>query len=126
MDCTQFEKATKPVPAGYVHKDHVNVNAAVAAMGNHLIDLSSPEFANPPQKFTHTWIFGAYDGQITFYEPMITVDYLRAKTNRCTAIKQPQAWERPGHYPTRYCVRYHDKADKYTVSLEGFTYRNAE
>lgn len=126
MDCDQFEIATRPVPARYVHKDHVNVDAAVAAMGNHLIDLTSPEFAKPPQKFTHTWIFGAYDGRITFYEPMITLEYFQSNPNGCTAIKQPQAWERPGYYPTRYCIRHHAKADKYTVSLEGFRYRNAD
>ena len=126
MDCAHFEQATKPVPARYVHKDHVNVDAAVVAMGNHLIDLTSPEFSKPPQKFTHTWIFGAYDGHITFYEPMITLEYLLTRPNICSAIKQSQAWEISGYYLTRYCIRYHDRANKYTVSLEGFRHRVAK
>lgn len=126
MDCDDFERATKIVPAKYVHKDHINVGAAVAAMGNHLVDPTSPELAQPPEKFTHTWIFGAFDGRITFYEPMITVDFLKARRNLCAPIKQPQAWEKSGYYPTQYCIRYHERADKHTVSLEGFRYRVAE
>ena len=30
-----------------------------------------------------------------------------------------------GYYPTRRCVRYEAGADAYTVSLEGFAYREA-
>ena len=126
MDCGHFEQATQPVPAKYIHRQHVSVGAAVAAMGDHLIDSASHEFAKPPQKFDHTWIFGAYDGRITFYEPMITREFMMSRPNVCTAIKQPNAWQTAGYYPTRYCIRYHDRANKYTVSLEGFAYRNAE
>ena len=125
MDCDDFKRATRPVPAKYVHRHHVNVDAAVAQMGNHLIDTTSPEFRKPPEKFTHTWIFGAYDGRITFYEPMITREYLLGRPNNCAAIKQPDAWQQSGYYPTRYCIRYHERADKYTVSLEGLVFREA-
>lgn len=126
MDCAHFERATQPVPAKYVDHRHVNVGAAVAAMGNHLIDTTAPEFAKPPRKFTHTWIFGAYDGRITFYEPMITREFFMSRPNVCTPIKQPQAWQIAGYYPTRYCIRFHQRANKYTVSLEGFENRKAE
>jgi hypothetical protein len=126
MDCDDFKRATQPVPAKYVDHRHVSVGAAVAAMGNHLIDSTSHEFAKPPKKFTHTWIFGAYDGRITFYEPMITHAYLMKRPNVCKAIKQPDAWQIAGYYPTRYCMRYHDRAGKYTISLEGLEHRKAE
>ena len=126
MDCAHFERATQPVPQKYVDHRHVNVGAAVAAMGNHLIDTTAPEFAKPPRKFTHTWIFGAYDGRITFYEPMITHEFFMSRPNICTPIKQPQAWQIAGYYPTRYCIRFHQRANKYTVSLEGFENRKAE
>ena len=125
MNCEDFERATQPVPAKYVHPAHVSVGAAVAAMGDHLIDTTSPEFAKPPRKFTHTWIFGAYDGRITFLEPMITREFLMTRPNICVPIKQPAAWQISGYYPTRYCMRYHDRARKYTVSLEGLQYRQA-
>lgn len=126
MDCAHFARATQAVPAKYVDHRHASVGAAVAMMGNHLIDTTAPEFAKPPRKFTHTWIFGAYDGRITFYEPMITREFLMSRPNTCAAIKQPNAWQIAGYYPTRYCIRYHQGADKYTVSLEGLAYREAD
>jgi hypothetical protein len=126
IDCDDFKRATQPVPAKYVDSRHVNVDAAVAAMGNHLIDSTSGEFAKPPRKFTHTWIFGAFDGRITFYEPMITHEFLMTRPNICVPIKQPSAWQISGYYPTRYCIRHHDRARKYTISMEGLAYRKAE
>lgn len=127
IDCADRERALKPVAAKHVHADHVSVGAAVGRMGNHLIDAKTPEFAEKnPQPFTHTWIFGAYEGQITFYEPMITRAYLLGKPNACTPIKQPTAWAQPGYYPTRYCIRYSGKHDNYTVSLEGLVLRQAQ
>ena len=95
-------------------------------MGNHLIDSTSPEFGKPPEKFTHTWIFGAYDGHITFYEPMITHEFFMNRPKECVPIKQPQAWEQAGYYPTYYCIRYLHNRDEYTVSLEGLIYRKGE
>ena len=38
-------------------------------MGNHLIDPTSAEFHG--KKFTRTWIYGAYDGHVTFVEEML-------------------------------------------------------
>ncbi|MCZ7563778.1 MAG: DUF5602 domain-containing protein [Burkholderiales bacterium] len=127
IDCADRERALKPVPAQYVHPEHVSVGAAVGKMGNHLIDAKTPELAKENAKpFTHTWIYGAYDGQITFYEPMITRDYLLGKPNACMPIKQPKAWAQPGYYPTRYCIRYSEKHSNYTVSLEGLVHRQAQ
>ncbi|MDX1431911.1 MAG: hypothetical protein R3286_05625 [Gammaproteobacteria bacterium] len=125
IDCKDFERASQPVPAKYVDARHVSVGAAVGAMGNHLVDTASPELGKPPKKFAHTFIFGAYDGRITFYEPMITREYLLSNPVKCMPIKQPAAWQVSGYYPTRYCIRYHEKADKYTVSLEGLEMRKA-
>lgn len=126
IDCEDLKRATLPVPAKYVHPDHISVNAAVSMMGNHLIDSKTPELGKPPQKFTHTWIFGAYDGHITFYEPMITREFLLNQPSRCAPIKQPQAWETTGYHPTKYCIRYRPGAGEYTVSLEGLVYHKAQ
>jgi hypothetical protein len=59
IDCDDFVRAQKPVPAQYLHADHLDVGAAVNAMGNHLIDSKSPELAQGGPPFTHTFIFGA-------------------------------------------------------------------
>lgn len=125
IDCEDFKRAVSPVPAKYVASDHINVNAAVGGMGNHLVDSKSPELSTPPQKFTHTWIFGAYGGHIIFYEPMITREFLLSGFSGCVPIKQPQGWEKTGYHPTEYCMR-RSGSGEYTVSLEGLMYRKAQ
>jgi hypothetical protein len=126
IDCDDFKRAQTPVPARYVHADHIDVGAAVPDMGNHLIDSKSPELVAAGQAFTHTFIFGAYDGHVTFYEPMITLAYLQTRPDLCVPIKQPQAWATEGYYPTAYCIRYLADDERYTVSLEDFVRRAAE
>jgi hypothetical protein len=125
IDCEDFKIATRPVPAKYVHPDHIDVGAAVPDMGNHLVDSKAPEIAKGGPRFTHTFIFGAADGAITFYEPMITRAYLASAPSMCAPIKQPAAWARAGSYPTQYCVRQSAKNGEITVSLEGFVERAA-
>ena len=126
INCDDYQRALLPVPAKYVAPDHINVNAAVAQMGNHLMDSKSPELSAPPQRFTHTWIFGAYNSHITFYEPMITREFLLRQSNSCVPVKQPQGWELTGYHPTKYCMRYRPDTGEYTVSLEGLVYHKAE
>jgi hypothetical protein len=123
IDCEDFKRATKPVPGAYTHGDYISVDAAVPAMGNHLIDTKSPELQPGGPKFTATFIFGALDGHVAFYEPMITLAYLRSNPNKCETIKQPAAFEFAGHYPTKYCVRHTARTGKTTVSIEGFVKR---
>ncbi len=123
INCDDFKIAQKPVPKSHVHADHIDVGAAVPDMGNHLIDSKTPELAPGGPPFTHTFIFGAYDGNITFYEPMITSAFLASRPNICVPIKQPQAWAIAGHYPTEYCIRHVDGEGRFTVSLEGFAAR---
>jgi hypothetical protein len=126
MDCDDFQRAIKPVSARYVHADHVNVEEAVGEMGNHLIDSKTPELGTPPTTFTHTWIFGAYDARIIFYEAMITLDFLLRREDTCAPIKQPAAWQIAGYYPTRYCMRHEAETGTDVVSLEDFVLRPAE
>ena len=127
INCDDRKIALKPVPAKYVAPDHVNVDATVSLMGNHLIDARAPELADPRKHgFTHTWIYGAYDGRITFLEPMITLGFLLSRPDVCTPIRQPAAWARAGYYPTRYCIRYARDDGSTTVSLEGLVARTAD
>jgi hypothetical protein len=126
IHCEDLKRATKTVPPRYVAADHVDVKAAVSGMGNHLIDVRTPELGNPPQEFTHTWIYGAYDGQITFYEPMITLAFLLGRPDVCAPIRQPEARERSGLYPTEYCMRYDAGSKATTVSLEGLVQRDGD
>jgi hypothetical protein len=66
-----------------------------------------------------------YDGKITFYEEMLTLEYLKSQPNTCNAIKKPPAVGLSGFYPTKSCVRHDATTDAYTVSMEAFEYREA-
>jgi hypothetical protein len=121
--CDQFKLATKPLPLNYMHSDFKSVDAVAPAMGNHLIDPTSPEFNG--KKFTRTWIFGVYDGRLTFYEEMVTRDYLLGRPAACFPIKSPPAVGVKGYYPTQSCIRFRSQANEYTVSMEEFVLREA-
>ena len=119
--CDQFDLAKKSIPGNYIHHDYKDVGAVAPAMGNHLIDLTSPEFNG--QRFERTWIFGIYGGRITFYEEMLARDYILGKPDKCHPIKTAAAVDRAGYYPTVSCVRYDAARDTYTVSMEQFVLR---
>jgi hypothetical protein len=123
VDCDAFAKAKQPVPAGLMHADFTDVDAVAPAMGNHLIDLSGREFHGEP--FTRSWIYGVYDGRVTFYEEMVSLAYLLSRPDACSAIKSPPAVAVAGYYPTERCVRYEAGANAYVISMEAFVYREA-
>jgi hypothetical protein len=104
-------------PAGYI----LPPGTAVPRMGAHWIDPKAGEFNGQP--FVKTFLYGNYDGRITFYEPMITKSFFETKTNLTEYIKLPQKYAKPGYYPTRYSVRYDAARKEYTVALEGMTLR---
>jgi hypothetical protein len=108
-----------PLAADQHPPDYIRTHEVVPEMGEHLIDPTAPEFHGEP--FTHTFIWGAYDGDLTFYEPMVTIDYLEGLQDQARQhIKMPAAFAEAGEYPTRYTVQYHPEHDAYTVSLDCF------
>jgi hypothetical protein len=123
VDCEDYERAIKPVPAQFLPDGYIDVKSVVPFMGNHLIHPASPEYHGEP--FTRTFLYGAYDGRITFYEPMITVDSIVNDQNRCTTLKLPQAYAETGYYPTKYCTQFDSEKDLYRVYIKDFVYRIA-
>lgn len=121
--CDQFKIATQPLPSNYMHSDFKSVDAVAPAMGNHLVDPTSPEFNKI--KFTRTWIYGTYDGRVTFYEEMVTRDYLLSRPATCFPLKSPPSVGIKGYYPTQSCIRYLPQSNEYTISMEGFALREA-
>lgn len=117
VDCAHFTRATRPLPPQYHPAGHINVGAVVPRMGNHLLDSSSPEIRDS-LPFTRTFIYGAYEGQLIFWEPMITLDFLKQTRDACFPISQPQGFRQAGYYPTQYCIRENAGGGR-TVSLEG-------
>jgi hypothetical protein len=121
--CDQFEVAKQPLPANYMHPDFRDVDAVVPAMGNHLVDLTGPEFNKQP--FARSWIYGVYGGRVTFYEEMVSHAVLRSKPQSCSPIKLPKAVAVSGFYPTTSCLRHHGATGETTVSMEAFVFRAA-
>jgi hypothetical protein len=123
VDCGHFTRATHPVPSQYLPGGHINVGAVVPRMGNHLLDSQSPELKDS-MPFTRTFIYGAYEGELIFWEPMITLDMLRKTREACWGISQPQGFAKAGYYPTQYCVREQQQGGR-TITLERFRYSEA-
>lgn len=128
VNCDDYELGKRLPDAKYLAPDFADVDAVEPGMGNHLIDPTGPEFNGEP--FTHTWVYGVWDREVTFYEPMVTHEYfdgLRTGTinDGCFDFKLPSAWQESGWYPTKYCLRHRDNRDEITVSLENFVYRHA-
>lgn len=121
--CDLFARARLPVPANYMHPDFKDVEAVAPAMGNHLVDLTASEFRGVP--FTRTWIYGTYEGRVTFYEEMVTLAYMKSQPDACYPIKTAAAVAIAGRYPSKSCIRYAKEKGEYTVSLEGFELRQA-
>ncbi len=117
-DLVKVEKkpAQEFIPAGYVPAP-----GGEPRMGAHWIDPASPEFNN--QSFTKTFIYGFYDGNMSFLEPMVTVAYLGTKPNFSGDIKLPEKYLTSAYYPTRYSVKYDAASKEYTVALEGMMLR---
>jgi hypothetical protein len=112
------DKGVDAAPAdGYLPMPRIGAGV-VPQMGNHWIDVTSPELNG--SKFTNTFIYGSAYGKVTFYEPMITTDFVKNSAHSHFPIKQPQKFEKSGYYPTEYCVRFNADAKQYEVTIESF------
>ena len=108
------------VPVGYVAPPAPIAASAVPQMGVHWTDVTSPEFNG--QGFSSTFIYGSWDGQFIFLEPMITKAYLDSHpSNAIRTIPQPAQWARSGSYPTTYGVNYDAAAKEFRITLGGLT-----
>jgi len=95
----------------------------VPAMGEHWLDMTHPIFPGTP--FDHVFIYGTWDGAVTFLEPMITRDVIESKKRIVTQVKQPEAVAETGYYPTRYTISYNRRADTHDIVLDGLKLREA-
>jgi hypothetical protein len=120
VNCDDFQTAIKPVPSQFVPPDYRSFDAVEPRMGNHLVDVTSPEITGQ-DIFKRTFVIGAYDAKVTYLEPMITLEHLQSRPNECLPVKQPAGFEISGYYPTKYCIR--SRGGSYTISLEGLKFR---
>jgi hypothetical protein len=108
-----------PAPA-YLPANYFSAGP-VPQMGTHFLDATSPEFHGQP--FTETFVYGTYNGNVTFYEPMITLDFLKATSAYERSIPQPDKFKTSGYYPTKMKIVKQNGVT--TVILDGFVKRQA-
>jgi hypothetical protein len=107
------------VPAGYFRGP-----GFVPFMGVHWLDGASPELHGAT--FTKTFIWGSYDGEFVFWEPMLTRDYLLTRPDEIIDIPQPAAFRRDGWYPTRYEISYSKTGNEFIVALRDLQFRQGQ
>lgn len=126
---TGFEPNISASPnAGFLPSEFFGPPAAVEPrMGQHWLDPSSPELQPPPnnQLFTQTWIYGTYEGDVMFWEPMVTEEFFRSNPNENYSISLPTYYAQEGYYPTTYSVNSNTIDNTYSVSLNNFVFRQA-
>lgn len=111
----------KRPPAAYVPPGYIQTPGGVPHMGAHWLPANAPELHGG--KFATTLIYGFYNGQMAFIEPMITVAYLQTHPNYYSPIPVPAKYPKPGYYPTGYAVVYSPTQARYVIALTGLTPR---
>lgn len=110
------------VPPGYVPLTGPGLtpaDVAVPQMGVHWANVNAPELHG--QTFTRTFIYGSWNGKFTFFEPMVSRDYLLTHPSNVTeSVPVPKAYPASGEFPTSYSVTYDAVAKEYRVALTGF------
>jgi hypothetical protein len=104
---------------------------AVPMMGVHWVDMRSHELqgllgkpeAHKP--FTATFIHGTWNGELIFWEPMITRAHIVAKKSATDTtvrdeiipVPTPKAYARPGYYPAAYRITWDEDTREYRIAL---------
>jgi hypothetical protein len=111
-----------PPPPGYLPSGYIPGPGGVPQMGKHWLDITSPEFNGG--SFTKTFIYGTYNGAVTFYEPMVTKAYIESTASSNSDFRQPQYFSPNNtYYPTKYNVYTDPQTGDHYVSLSGFVWR---
>jgi hypothetical protein len=104
---------------------------AVPRMGTHWVDVRTPElqamFGRPEAylPFTTTFLHGSWDGQMIFWEPMITRAFIierktatsAADRDRVIELSQPKQYSPSGYYPKAYRIMWDASQKEYRIAL---------
>jgi Domain of unknown function (DUF5602) len=96
----------------------------IPAMGVHWSDRTDPVFAGTP--FTQVLIYGAWDGAVTFIEPMVTAEVLETKETIEAEVKQPARVVEAGFYPSSYRIGFDAQRRMHVVVLEDLAWRTPD
>ena len=109
-------------PAGYLPPLYAKAPAGEARMGAHWMDVTSPEFNGQP--FTHTFVYGSYNGKVNFLEPMVTLAFLESGATVHKAIRQPQLFDPTNtYYPTRYNIWKNADNKRHYLAMDEMVWR---
>ncbi len=118
-----------PAPE-YIPLNYILLPGIVPQMGAHWVDALAPELPwNGGSQFTHTFIWGSYQGEFTFLEPMITRDFLLSLSGQpatTAPVKHPVVWQRDGWYPSHYRIEQSDRPSQYTIALTGLEWKSSQ
>lgn len=110
---------------------------AVPQMGIHWLDVRAPELQamagnkDAFKPFTKTFIYGSWDGQFIFDEPMITRAHILAKRDatdpavrdEIIPIPTPKRYAKPGYYPSAYRITFDSASKEYRVAMTQLAWR---
>ena len=92
----------------------------VPSMGQHWIDVTSPELSGAP--FSSTFIWGSFDSKVNFLEPMITKKFIKENVSFEASLKLPAKYQITGkYYPTKYGFKHAN--GEYHIYLSEFVLR---
>ena len=104
-------------PAGFMPASYNSDPGGIPRMGKHWTDPAAMS-----SSFTHIMVYGSYNGQVNFVEPMITLAVLQAGTSINKTYPQPLNFAKTGKwYPTKYNI--YTSSNKYYVTLSEFVKR---
>lgn len=115
-------------PAQYRPVDYSPDAVTIPQMGRHWLYNYAPELPwVEGATFTQTFIYGSYDSEFHFYEPMVTKSFLEAKDfNNPYPISQPTNFQRSGYYADSYEFNYDSVKKQYRVMLTGLHWENGD
>ncbi|GAB4372962.1 MAG: DUF5602 domain-containing protein [Elainellaceae cyanobacterium] len=104
------------IPTGYV----LAPDSAEPRMGAHWVNPTAEEFQGTPHGFTHSMIYGYYNGEMAFIEPMVSLEFLKSQQAFEGPFSVPNRYSREGSYPTAYRITYNESTKEHAVALTGF------
>ena len=105
------------VPAGYVLPPLDAPDSCVPNMGYHAVPVADLQ---PSHAFTETPIYGYYQGQFIFFEPMMTREFLMQGKSINYPIQYPASFLKQSKkmfMPTLFKMEFSPKEDAYRITL---------
>ncbi|MEJ7822033.1 MAG: DUF5602 domain-containing protein [Chitinophagaceae bacterium] len=105
-------------PTGFMPVSYEADPMGIPFMGKHWVDPADRV------TFSHNMIYGSYNGQVNFIEPMVTLAVLQAGNTITKPYAQPEKFAKTGKwYPTKYNIYLDSQPKKHYVSLSDFVKR---